>query len=88
MTDVAPPIAEGLTARGLWCVAYRAADGAVDVLAFRCRKLRGGAVDLGECVVAARLRGETWLSTVGLIDGATRRDVTSWARAHVDDADA
>ena len=75
----AAPVAEGLTSKGLWCVAYRTPDGgALDVLAYRCARKAVG-VDLGACVFAGRLREGAWLSTIGAPDAATLRDVTGWA---------
>ncbi len=77
--ECAPPVAEGLTSKGSWCVADRTPDGgALDVLACRC-KWNADGVDLGECVFAGRLRGEAWVSTIGAPGADTPRDVTGWA---------
>ncbi len=73
------PVAEGFSAKGLWCVAYRAPHDALDVLVYRCTP-RDGEVDLGDCVFAGRLRDDAWLSVIGAPKAEVLRDVAGWAK--------
>lgn len=80
--DPDAPLAEAAVA-GLWCVAYPAApsvERAVDVMAYRYRAV-GGAVELGACLYAARLRRGALLSVIGDVHPRVRRAVETWARA-------
>jgi hypothetical protein len=74
-----PPLAEGFARPGLWVVVYAAGEGAVDVLVFRA-KTSQGRVDLGACVFAGRVRGETWCSTIGDLPPRERAAVAEWVR--------
>jgi hypothetical protein len=82
MSDVTLPVAEGHSPRGLWCVAYRTPDDALDVLAYRCAQGPEG-LELGDCVFAGRLRDGMWVSTIGA-HTTTRRDVTAWLQSAVE----
>ena len=89
MDDFDHPVAEGLR-DGLWCVAYAAPSGALDVLVYRQRCDTRDRMHLGACVFAGRFRAsdptatpptpDRWLSTIGDVHHATLRSVTTWAK--------
>lgn len=72
---LAHPIAEGAHG-GWWLVAYAAAGGAVDVIAFR-RNAHGG---LGVTAWAGRLRGAKWLSVIGEPSRGSLDAAAAWVR--------
>ena len=86
------PLAEGAMG-DLWLVAYATADGAVDVLAYRYRRtpaqvLPKGApiaagIALGACAWSGRLRGDTWLSTVGEPNERLSKGAAAWLAREV-----